>query len=106
MKKATAIFLSVIMIFALCSPAFAADTFEEYPTIYVTGAQTNDIYSADGEMVSDFDFDLEAVLDEHGKNLLSEFAIGMLSDNYDSINGLNNPFVGCRWINGINVKLT
>lgn len=81
MKKLTAFILSALIMISLFTPAFAAD-FKEYPTIYVTGAQTNDIYSADGKLISDFDIDLEAVLEEHGKDLVTEFIIGMLSDNY------------------------
>ena len=81
MRKIISVILCIVLCFSLVIPAFAAED-NEHPTIYVTGAQTNDIYSADGEMVSDFDLDLEAVLDEHGKNLLSEFALGMLTDNY------------------------
>lgn len=81
MKKLMSLFLSVVLIFSLCVPAFAAE-YKEYPTIYVTGAQTNDIYSADGKLVSDFDIDLEAVLKDHGKDLLTEFLFGMISDDY------------------------
>lgn len=81
MKKLLSLLLAATLVFSLSVPAFAGE-YKEYPTIYVTGAQTNDIYSAEGEMVSDFDLDLEAVLGEHGKNLLSEFAIGMLTDDY------------------------
>ena len=79
-KKLISVSLAIIMVFAMTVPCFAAN--EEYPTIYVTGAQTNDIYLGD-EMVSDFDLDLEAVLDEYGKGLLTEFAIGMISDDYE-----------------------
>ena len=81
MKKTISLLLSLILMFSLCVPAFAA-TYDEHPTIYVTGAQTNDIYSADGELVSDFDIDLEAVLEEKGMGLLKEFALGMLTDDY------------------------
>ena len=81
MKKITALVLTFILCFALASPAFAAD-FEEHPTIYVTGAQTNKIYDTDGNLVSDFDIDLEAVLEEKGVGLLKEFALGMLTDDY------------------------
>lgn len=82
MKKFVSLLLCVVLAFSLCVPAFAADGYEEYPTIYVTGAQTNDIYSADGKMISDFDIDLEAVLKEHGENLIREFLLGMLTDDY------------------------
>ena len=80
LKKALSVSLALIMIFSMAVPCLGA--YEEYPTIYVTGAQTNDIYLGD-EMVSDFDLDIEAVLDEHGERLLTEFAMGMVSDDYE-----------------------
>ncbi len=82
MKKVLSIILSAILIFSLAVPAFAAGNYKEYPTIYVTGAQTNVIYNTNGEKISDFDLDIEAILGEHGENLLKEFALGMLTDNY------------------------
>ena len=81
LKKCLSIALAVIMIFSMAVPAFA--TYEEYPTIYVTGAQTNDIYSAEGEYISDFDFDIEKELDGKLETLLAEFALGMIADNYE-----------------------
>ncbi len=81
MKKLLSLLLVTILVFSLSVPAFAGE-YKEHPTIYVTGAQTNDIYSADGELVSDFDIDLEAVLEEKGMGLLKEFALGMLTDDY------------------------
>ena len=92
-KKFISVSLALIMIFSMITPCLA--TYEEYPTIYVTGAQTNKIYTTEGEWVSDFSLDLEAVLDEHGKELLAEFAIGMLSDNYEMwANDFHDIFVG------------
>lgn len=81
MKKIIAVVLSIVLVLSLCVPAFAGD-YVEYPTIYVTGAQTNDLYSADGELISDFDIDIKAVLEEHGEELLTEFLFGMISDDY------------------------
>ena len=81
MKKIVSIILTLILCMSLAAPALAAD-YEEHPTIYVTGAQTNKIYDTEGNLVSDFDIDLEAVLEENGKALLQEFALGMLTDNY------------------------
>lgn len=81
--KLISLMLALLLVLSLAVPAVAADTYEEYPTIYVTGAQTNKIYSADGEMISDFDFDIEEVLDGKLKTLLAEFALGMISDNYE-----------------------
>ncbi len=80
-KKMISVLLTAIMVFGLAAPSFAVT--EEYPTIYVTGAQTNDIYSADGVKVSDFSFDLKGVIAQEGKDLIKEFALGMISDNYE-----------------------
>ncbi len=80
LKKCLSIALAVIMIFSMAVPAFA--TYEEYPTIYVTGAQTNNIYSADGEYISDFSIDLEGMIGDDGKSILADLVVGMLSDNY------------------------
>lgn len=50
-KKLVAFTLSVIMMLSLAAPAFAEEVVvPEYPTIYVTGAKTNNIY-LDGEKV-------------------------------------------------------
>ena len=92
-KKSLSAVLALIMIFSLAVPAFG--TYEEYPTIYVTGAQTNKIYNTNGEWVSDFDIDLGAVLEEHGTNLVTEFLIGMLSDDYEKwASDFHDIFVG------------
>ena len=92
-KKLISVILTVLMVLSMAVPAFG--TYEEYPTIYVTGAQTNKIYTTEGVWVSDFDLDLEAVLDEHGKDLLTEFAFGMLSDNYEKwASDFHDIFVG------------
>ena len=80
-KKFISVSLALIIIFTMMTPCFA--TYEEYPTIYVTGAQTNDIYSAEGEYISDFDFDIKKELDGKLETLLAEFALGMISDNYE-----------------------
>ncbi len=80
-KKLISVILAVLMVVSLATPAFGA--YEEYPTIYVTGAQTNKIYNTDNEWVSDFDIDLGAVLEEYGIDLVSEFLVGMISDNYE-----------------------
>lgn len=92
-KKFISVSLALLMIFTMMIPCLAV--YEEHPTIYVTGAQTNKIYTTEGEWVSDFSLDLEAILDEHGKELLSEFVIGMLSDNYEMwANDFHDIFVG------------
>ena len=50
MKKLISVLLSIILAFSVAAPAFAAEA-EELPTIYVTGAQTNEIYSAENERI-------------------------------------------------------
>ena len=79
-KKVLSVVLTLIMVCTMVVPAFGV--YEEYPTIYVTGAQTNDLYSKDGEKISDFSIDIGAVLEDHGERLLAEFLFGMLSDDY------------------------
>ena len=79
-KKLISIILAVLMVLSLSVPAFGV--YEEYPTIYVTGAQTNKIYSADGEHISDFSIDIKGMIGNDGKALITDFVIGMISDNY------------------------
>ncbi|MBR5826820.1 MAG: hypothetical protein IKY78_07020 [Clostridia bacterium] len=81
MKKLLSFVLATVLMLSLAVPAFAGE-YKEYPTIYVTGAQTNKIYDTEGNLVSNFNIDLEAVLEEKGMGLLKEFALGMLTDNY------------------------
>ena len=81
-KKVLSVVLALIMVCTMVVPAFGV--YEEYPTIYVTGAQTNDIYSADGEMISDFDIDIEALIGDDGEKMMKDFALGMISDNYQA----------------------
>ena len=98
MKRVISILLCLILAFSLCMPAFAAaetKEYKEYPTIYVTGAQTNNLYSADNKLISDFDIDLGAVLEEYGMDLVSKFLFGMLSDDYKMwANRFHEIFVG------------
>ncbi len=92
-KKALSVFLTALMIFSIAVPALAVE--EEYPTIYVTGAQTNNIYNTDGEWVSDFDIDIKGILEQDGKRLISEFIIGMISDDYEKwAKDFHDVFVG------------
>ena len=81
MKKIISVILALILCMSLAAPALAAD-YEEHPTIYVTGAQTNKIYDTEGNHVSNFSIDLGAVLEEKGEKLIQEFVLGMLTDNY------------------------
>lgn len=80
LRKILSVALVAIMVFSLAVPALG--TYEEYPTIYVTGAQTNKIYDAEGNYVSDFSFDFAGIIAENNNELLASFAWGMLTDDY------------------------
>ncbi len=84
MRKLIALILSFLLTFSLVFPGFAEDT--EYPTIYVTGAQTNWIYSADGEVlypISD-DVDTMEVIKEALMPCLEKLAYGLVTDDYEA----------------------
>ncbi len=93
MKKWISLILSLITVFSLAVPAFAVDTAEEYPTIYVTGAQTNDLYSAEGERIWDLDVDTMAVVKEAIAPCLEELLFGMVVGDYKSYAEKVNSYV-------------
>lgn len=84
MKKIISAALCAIMIFSLCVPAFAVN--EEYPTIYVTGAQTNDLYNAEGERIYPLpdDVDAMAIIKENLMPCLEKLAYGLIIDDYEA----------------------
>lgn len=59
MKKIISLLLCLTLMLTLAVPCFAAG--EEHPTIYITGAQTNDLYNADGERIYPLSDDLDAM---------------------------------------------
>lgn len=81
MKKFLSLILCLTMIFSLALPCFAV--YEEYPTIYVTGAQTNNIYSADNKRIYPWDTDLSAVIKEALKPCLEAFATGFVTQDFE-----------------------
>lgn len=84
MKKITALLLSLLLIFSVCATAFAAEDME-HPTIYVTGAQTNDLYNAQGKRIYPMDDDIEAidVIKENLMPCLEKLAYGLIIDDYE-----------------------
>jgi pimeloyl-ACP methyl ester carboxylesterase len=93
-KKILSLILTAIMVVSVFLPASAAAEYEEYPTIYVTGAQTNDLYSAQGEKISDFTIDIKGMFGNGINDLLSDFAIGLISDNYKQFaNDIHKIFI-------------
>ncbi len=89
MKKIISVLLSLVMVLSLALPAFAGA--EEYPTIYVTGAQTNNIYSADGRCIYPVEGDVMETAKEALAPCLKKFAAGYLTGDYqefaDELNG-------------------
>lgn len=82
MKKTISLLLSLIMVFSLALPAFAQAEAEEYPTVYVTGAQTNNIYSADGRRIYPVEGDIMATAKEALAPCMEKFALGKLTGDY------------------------
>ncbi len=82
MKKIISVFLCLILMLSLAVPAFAAGEVEEYPTIYVTGAQTNNLYSADGELIYPTSVDLMEQVKKALIPCVQELALGFLRDDY------------------------
>ncbi|MBR3954382.1 MAG: hypothetical protein IKJ63_02790 [Clostridia bacterium] len=82
MKKIISVLLVFVLSFACVVPAFAEDT--EHPTIYVTGAQTNALYYADGTQLYPLVDDVEAmdVIKEALVPCLKKLVKGMLTNDY------------------------
>ncbi len=96
MKKIISVLLSVIFIFTLTVPAFATGKAQELPTIYVTGAQTNQLYNADGTKIYPIEDDVEIadVVKEAMKPCLEALAVGMITGDYTQYGEeLYNSFV-------------
>lgn len=82
MKKTISILLTLILMFSMAVPAFAAD-YDEKPTIYVTGAQTNDLYAADGTRIYPQDTDEMAILKEAIVPCVKKLIPGLLTGDYE-----------------------
>ncbi len=81
MKKLISFLLCLTLIFSLVVPCFAVQ--EEYPTIYVTGAQTNNLYSAEGERIYPWDTDLSVVIKQALMPCLESFATGFITNDFE-----------------------
>lgn len=82
MKKIIAILLSVIMLFAMTTPAFAADTAEKTVNIYLVGYGSH-LVDENGNKIWPTPSFLPA-LKEMLSDLLKDLAKGMLIGDYDS----------------------
>lgn len=79
-KKFLCLFLAALMIVSLTSPCFAVH--EEYPTIYVTGAQTNEIDDAQGNVIYPIGVDTMEVIKQAIAPCLEKFIIGFIKNDY------------------------
>lgn len=79
-KKLISVSLAIIMVFAMTVPCFAAN--EEYPTIYVTGAQTNNLFSAEGERIYPIGADVGAIFKEAIGPCIEQLLMGYLKGDY------------------------
>ncbi len=83
MKKVISLVLVFVMVFSVSVTAFVANAEnEEYPTIYVTGAQTNNLYSADGEKIYPLSANIIETLLPTVVPALEELALGMATQDY------------------------
>ncbi|MEE1320317.1 MAG: hypothetical protein UHM85_02125 [Acutalibacteraceae bacterium] len=80
MKKAISLILSLILIFSVAVPCFASN--EEYPTIYVTGAQTNNLFSADGQQIYPIGADAGAIIKEAIGPCIDKLLKGFITNDY------------------------
>ncbi len=83
LKKIVCLILTVIMTVSAVPLCFAAN--EEYPTVYITGAQTNEIVAADGSTLYPLDDDLDAmqIIKDALAPCLEKLVIGFITGNYE-----------------------
>lgn len=72
--------LSILMIFSMAIPAFAAN--EEYPTIYVTGTQTNELQDAEGNRIYPIGADAMEIIKQAIVPCLEKLVVGFITDDY------------------------
>ncbi len=80
LKKIISVSLAIIMIFSIAVPCFAVG--EENPTIYVTGAQTNNLFSAEGERIYPIGADAGAIFKEAIGPCIEQLIIGYIKGDY------------------------
>ena len=82
MKKFISVLLAAVMIFAMSIPSLAV-SYDEHPTIYVTGARVNHIYAADGSLLFPNNADAGQVLKDAIKPCLEKLAKGVIMNDYE-----------------------
>ncbi len=83
LKKSLCLILTAIIALMSAAPCFAA--YDEKPTVYVTGAQTNDLYSADGKRIYPLDDSLDAgqIIKDALAPCLEKLVIGFITGDYE-----------------------
>lgn len=79
-KKLISLCLVALMLVATAAPSFAAH--EEYPTIYVTGAHTNELLDAEGNSIYPIDADAMEIIKGALAPCLEKFVIGFIKNDY------------------------
>lgn len=96
MKKFISAILALIMIFSVCLPCLAAETYEELPTVYVIGAHKNDIYNAEGDTIFPIEADLGGIIKTELLPCLEKLGSGMLTGDYtdyaEKFNSILSPY--------------
>ena len=82
MKKIIALFLSLLLIFSVAAPCSAVS--EEYPTIYVTGAQTNNLFNSEGERIYPIGADAGAIIKEAIGPCIQKLLQGFITGDYNN----------------------
>lgn len=83
-KKIISVALALIMILSMAVPAMGA--YEEYPTIYVTGAQTNNLFNAQGEKIYPFSKPIMEVAKDILVPTIKDLIVGNITGNFDAFN--------------------
>lgn len=79
-RKSVCAILSVILLLSMATPCFAAN--EENPTIYVTGAQTNELCDVQGNQIYPIGADAMAIIKEAIGPCIEKLLIGFITDDY------------------------
>lgn len=82
-KKALSVILAALMLFSMGIVAFAAKTENEHPTVYITGAQTNKLFGADGEQIYPIGADPGAIIKESIEPCVKKLIEGFITDDYE-----------------------
>lgn len=83
LKKIISVVLCMLMVMSVSSVAFAEEIYPEYPSIYVTGAKTNNIYSAEGEKVFPKNFDEGEAIKNALMPCLEKLAEGLVTGDFE-----------------------